>query len=404
MPGAGDALMTHSPHAPDRTSRAREQRATRAAFFIAGFGTSAWAPLVPYAKMRLAVDDGTLGLLLLCLGAGSIAAMPLSGALAMRFGCRRVISAAGLLVCAALPVLATAGSIQMLAAGLLLFGGGVGTVDVVVNIQAVLVERQAKRPLMSGFHGFYSVGGIAGAAGVSAVLASGGSPLAATSGVAAAIVATLLLFGHGLLRHGGDRQGPIFVPPRGVVLLIGSLCFICFLAEGSMLDWGALILTTVHGVNPAWSGLGYAVFSAMMTVGRLSGDRITRLLGGQRMLLAGGLVAASGMVLAVLAPSWPGVLAGFALVGLGAANIVPVLYSAVGRQQVMPMGAAVSAVTTIGYLGILAGPAGIGLIANVAGLSTAFLGVATLLLVIAACSDFALLKSKDGALPQTPPG
>ena len=380
--------MMPLPQPDDRTARTVEQRATRAAFFIAGFGTSAWAPLVPYAKDRLAVDDGTLGLLLLCLGAGSIAAMPLSGALAARFGCRGVISAAGLVICAALPVLASANAIAALAAGLLLFGAGVGTVDVVVNLQAVLVERQAGRALMSGFHAFYSIGGIAGAAGVSVVLASGFSPLAAGLVVAATIVAILLAFGPGLLRHGGERQGSAFAWPHGTVLLIGCLCFICFLAEGSMLDWGALILTTLHGVDPARSGLGYAVFSAAMTAGRLSGDRVTLALGGPRMLLSGGLAAACGMALAVLAPSSPGALAGFAMVGLGAANIVPVLYSAVGRQSAMSTGLAVAAITTIGYSGILAGPAAIGLVAHLAGLSTAFLGVAALLLVLAACSRY----------------
>lgn len=168
---------------------------------------AAWAPLVPYAKDRLAVDDGTLGLLLLCLGVGSIAAMPLSGALAARFGCRRVIWAASLVMCAALPLLATAGSVPLLAAALMLFGAGVGTVDVAMNVQAVIVERAAGRAVMSGFHGLFSVGGIAGAAGVGAVLWAGGSPLLATLCVAAVIVAALLVFGRALLPYGGDRDG-----------------------------------------------------------------------------------------------------------------------------------------------------------------------------------------------------
>lgn len=350
---------------------------------------AAWAPLVPYAKDRLAVGDGTLGLLLLCLGAGSIATMPLSGALAARFGCRRVIWAASLVICAALPLLAMAGSVPLLAAALLLFGAGVGTVDVAINIQAVVVERTAGRTVMSGFHGLFSVGGIAGAAGVSAVLWAGGSPLLATMCVAVAIPAALLLFGRGLLPYGGDRDGPAFALPRGAVLLIGGLCFICFLAEGAMLDWSALVLIALHGVDPARSGLGYAVFSVAMTAGRLSGDRIVRALGGRTVLLLGASCAAAGMALAVLAPSSLAALAGFALVGAGASNIVPVLYSALGRQRAMPPNLAVAAVTTLGYSGILAGPAGIGLVAHVASLPIAFLGVAALLLIIAACSSIA---------------
>ncbi len=375
-----------APHAIHPQPGAAEKRATRAAFFIAGFGMAAWAPLVPYAKERLAVGEGALGLLLLCLGAGSIATMPLAGALAARFGCRRVIWAASLVICAALPLLATAGSIPLLAAALMLFGVGVGTIDVVINIQAVIVERAGTAAVMSGFHGLFSVGGIAGAAGVGAVLWATGSPLAATACVVAAVVAVLLAFGGALLPYGGSKDGPAFAVPRGAVLLIGGLCFVCFLAEGSMLDWSALILTGLHGVDPARSGLGYAVFSVAMTAGRLSGDRIVQGLGGRRVLLFGGSCAAGGMALAVLAPSWSLALTGFALVGLGASNIVPVLYSALGRQRAMPENLAVAAVTTLGYSGILVGPAGIGFVAHAAGLPAAFLGVAALLLVVAACS------------------
>ncbi len=385
MPNLASGLPT--PVAAHPIPGVREEWSTRAAFFVAGFGMAAWAPLVPFAKDRLAVGEGALGLLLLCLGAGSIAVMPLSGALAARFGCRRVIWASSLVICAALPLLATAGSVPLLAAALLLFGAGVGTLDVVINIQAVIVERTAGRAVMSGFHGLFSVGGIAGAAGVSGLLWASGSPLFATLCVGVLVVATLFAFGRNLLPYGGDKAGPAFALPRGIVLLIGGLCFACFLAEGAMLDWSALVLVTLHGMDPVQSGLGYAVFSVAMTAGRLSGDRIVHALGGRKVLLYGGLCAAVGMAFAVLAPSWPAALAGFALVGAGASNIVPVLFSMTGRQRAMPVNLAVAAVTTLGYSGILAGPAGIGFVAHAAGLPTAFLGVAALLLVVAACSS-----------------
>ncbi len=371
-----------------------ERRSTRAAFFVAGLGMAAWAPLVPLAKDRLAVGDGALGLLLLCLGAGSIVAMPLAGVAAARFGCRRVIGAASLAICVALPLLAAASTVPALAAALLLFGAGVGTVDVAINIQAVIVERGAGRALMSGFHGLFSVGGIAGAAGVSAVLWAGGSPLLATACVAALIAAVLLAFGNGLLPRGAAAGGTALAVPRGAVLLIGCLCFICFLAEGAMLDWSALALTELHGPDPAGSGLGYAAFSVAMTAGRLFGDRVVRAVGGRAVLALGATCAACGMALAVLALSRPWALAGFALVGLGASNIVPVLYSALGRQRAVPAGAAVAAVTALGYSGILAGPAGIGLAAHAVGLPAALLGVAALLLVVAALAGAA---TRDGA-------
>ena len=366
------------------TPGSRERRSTRAAFFVAGVGMAAWAPLVPFAKARLMLPDSTLGLLLLCLGAGSMVTMPAAGALAARYGCRRVICVAGSLLCVALPLLATAPSLPLMAASVLLFGASVGTVDVVMNIQAVLVEQASGRAMMSGFHGLFSAGGIAGAAGVSLVLWLTGSPLLATLCVDALIVLMLVLFGPALLPTGGDRDGPPFAVPRGAVLLVAALCFISFLAEGAMLDWSALILTSLHGTDPAQAGLGFAVFSVMMTAGRFRGDRIVHALGGPRVLLWSGLAASAGLVAAVLAPSGWGALAGFGLVGLGASNIVPVLFSALGRQRAMPPNLAISAVTTVGYGGILLGPAAIGAVAQAAGLTVAILGVAGLLLGVAA--------------------
>ena len=362
---------------------APERLATRVAFFISGFGTAAWAPLVPFAKERLGTDDGTLGLLLLCLGAGSSIAMPLSGGLAARFGCRRVIWAGCLGISVSLPLLGFAPTGASLALALLLFGAGIGAADVAMNIQAVIVEKTGGRTMMSGFHGLYSVGGIAGAGGVSGLLWVGASPMAAGLGIGVAILGLMLAFGRHLLPYGREGDAPAFALPHGVVLFIGCLCFITFLTEGSMLDWSALFLTSLRGVDPAHSGLGYAAFALVMTLGRLTGDRVVHLFGGRTILIFGSLCAASGLILAVSVPSWIAAIVGFSMVGLGASNIVPVLYSTAGRQQVMAPNLAIAAITTFGYLGILAGPALIGFIARAASLSTAFVCVAALLIVVA---------------------
>ncbi|VTP65084.1 Inner membrane protein ybjJ [Serratia rubidaea] len=147
-----------------------EQIATRIAFFVSGLGMAAWAPLVPFAKLRLNLDDGSLGLLLLCIGAGSLLAMPLTGLLTGKLGCRRVILLAGLALCIDLPLLVLMDSTPGMGLALLLFGAAIGMIDVAMNIQAVIVERASGRAMMSGFHGFFSVGGIAGAGGVSLLL------------------------------------------------------------------------------------------------------------------------------------------------------------------------------------------------------------------------------------------
>ena len=373
------AINTHAPFVPGRL----EQMSTRIAFFIAGFGLAAWAPLVPYAKARAGLDEATLGLLLLCLGAGSILAMPISGLLATRFGCRRVLVVGTILICLSLPLLATASTLPLLIATLFMFGAGLGAVDSTVNLQAVIVERASGRHMMSGFHGLFSVGGIAGAAGVSALLALGLSPLWAIAAVVVLILAALAKAAPHLLPYGSESSGPAFAVPHGVVLFIGVLCFIVFLAEGAMLDWSAVFLTTEKSLGEAYAGLGYAAFALTMTVGRLMGDTIVRRLGARRVIILGGLFAALGMALATLAPNWELSLLGYALVGVGCSNIVPVLYTAVGKQTVMPESIAVPAITTLGYAGILAGPAAIGFIAHASSLSMAFLLITALLLGVA---------------------
>ncbi|MBU6959227.1 MFS transporter [Pseudomonas sp. CVAP len=373
------AINTQTPLIPGRL----EQMSTRIAFFIAGFGVAAWAPLVPYAKARAGLDDGTLGLLLLCLGVGSILAMPMAGMLASRFGCRRVLSGGTLLICLALPLLATVSSIPLLIAALFLFGAGLGTVDSTVNLQAVIVERASGKTMMSGFHGLFSLGGIVGAAGVSALLGLGISPLGATLVVIVFLLVSLLKAAPHLLPYGSESSGPAFAIPHGVVLFIGSLCFIVFLAEGAVLDWSAVFLTSERELDTAYAGLGYAAFALTMTVGRLMGDAIVHQLGATRVIVFGGLTAAAGLLLATLAPAWEAALIGYALVGVGCSNIVPVLYTAVGKQNVMPENIAVPAITTLGYAGILAGPAVIGFIAHGSSLSFAFGLIAVLLLAVA---------------------
>ena len=360
-----------------------EQRSTRIVFFIAGFGMAAWAPLVPFAKARAGIGDGALGLLLLCLGVGSLVTMSLAGALAARFGCRRVVIASTVPLCLVLPLLATVSSPALLAVALLVFGASLGAIDVTMNIQAIIVERASGRSMMSGFHGLFSIGGIAGAACVAALLGAGASPLAATLCVVGGIIVALAMAASHLLPHGSEREGPAFALPHGVVLFIGALCFIAFLAEGAMLDWSAVFLTSVRGVETAYAGLGYAVFSLTMSIGRLTGDRIVQRFGGTGVIAFGGICASAGFAFATLVPWWQMTLLGYALIGVGCSNIVPVLYTSVGRQTVMPEYVAVPAITTLGYLGILAGPAAIGFVAHAASLSAAFLILAILLLGVA---------------------
>lgn len=345
--------------------------AARAVFFICGLLTASWAPLVPYAKSRLLLDDTSLGLLLLFIGGGSLATMPIAAALAARWGCRRVIIAATVITCITLPFLACVPSKWMLAIGLLLFGAALGVLDVTQNIHALEVQRQYSKPMLSGLHALFSIGGFAGAAGVSLLLSYGVTPLQAT--IAPVILSILLLIakGHKLLKGEIAPGGRFFVLPYGSVLLISLLTFILFLAEGAMLDWSAVFLA-MRGMAKSSAGYGFSVFAITMTIGRLLGDRLIARFGTSMILKTGCLCASLGFGIAVLLPfAWAG-LVGFALIGIGASNIVPILFSAVGNQKIMPVHLAIAAVSFFGYSGILTGPALIGFIAGFSSLTWAF--------------------------------
>jgi MFS family permease len=360
-----------------------ERVATRVAFLASGIAMAAWAPLVPLAKARTGVDEATLGLILLCLGAGSLVAMPLAGLWSARFGTRRVLLVAAVLTCAALPLLATVVAPVALAASVFVFGAGLGAWDVAMNLQAVEVERAAGRAMMSGFHAMFSVGGIVGASGVSLLLATGVDDGLALTLIAATLAIAVFASARGLLSTGSaDRKTP-FAIPHGIVLAIGLLAAFAYLSEGAMLDWSALFLSTVRDVPVVHAGYGYVAFSIAMTAGRFGGDRIVQRLGSRATLVASALVAALGLAAVALVPLAAVDIAAFALVGIGSANIVPILFTSAGRQTAMPAHLAVPAMSTMAYAGLLAGPAAIGFIAHATSLVVAFALLAVLLVLVA---------------------
>ena len=346
--------------------------ATRLAFLVAGFGLSCWAPLVPFARDRLSVDEQTLGILLLCLGVGSLIAMLFAGMLSASFGTRPVILVSGAAFAFLLPALVISSTPIVMGVSLLLFGASLGSLEVAMNIHAVEVEREAGRPLMSGFHALFSVGGFAGAAFMTALLSLGVGTLATVLIGAAMMLAAILAAWPRLLRSKATEGTPHFALPRGVVLIIAVLAAVMFLAEGALLDWSALLITDGNLVDKEHGGTGYMMFAIAMTVGRLTGDAIVARIGDRATLVWGGVVAIAGFLLLLAAPFAALALAGFVLIGLGAANIVPVLFRRAGTQDVMPAALAVAVVSIAGYAGIMLGPAVIGFVARQVGLAMAF--------------------------------
>lgn len=357
--------------------------ASRVGFFIAGLCLAVWAPLVPYVRLSIPMSDATFGLMLLCIGVGSLTCMPLSALLTNHFSIRSCLFMVTLLLLAALLTLATASSLWLLGAALFTFGGSMGVLDVILNIQGLSVENRANRSMMSNFHGMFSLGTIAGSLLMITLLTLGLSPMFSTLTLLSTVFLLSVFAVRGYLNERTLSSKDAFIWPNGWILLVGLMCFIVYLAEGVILDWSALYLIENKHIATAQAGLGYACFSAMVATGRFIGDGLVQLLGRVRVIVGGGLLAAAGVTLSILSTHWGLGLVGFALCGLGCANVSPVLISSLNKQTHMPTHLAITAATTIGFAGVLAGPAMMGAVAHYSSLSAAFAVLAGLLLVVA---------------------
>ncbi|EBD1360689.1 MFS transporter [Salmonella enterica] len=346
---------------------------TRIAFFVAGFSLSCWAPLVPYAQQRINADSAMLGTILLCLGLGAVIGMPTAGSLAGKVESKKIILAGACGLFIALPLLAMVSTPVALGLTLLLFGASIGATDVAANIHGTEVQNAAGTPLMSGFHGFYSIGGLAGASVVTLLIASGLDIRIAAAAAALIVLISISLAVNGFLSTHSSEDHPLFVVPKGKVIGIGVLAMIIFLAEGAMLDWSAIFLIQMKNVVVGVAGTGYVVFAIAMALSRFIGDRVVTIMGEKAMLLSGVILTSVGIFLTTVFNSFEWVLAAMALAGFAAGNVVPVLFSLASRQKSMPAAMAISAASILGYLGVLMGPALIGYAAHYIGLIAAFI-------------------------------
>ncbi len=392
----------------DIITEKRMIRSNRAAFLAAGFGIAAWAPMIPYVQERFALNQQELGVLLLCIGIGSLVAMPLAGFAASKLGCRALIYCATVLVALGLCAIPLIDQLYVLAAVLIAFGMSAVILDVVSNINAARVEIISGRGIMSGLHGLYSIGGFLGSLGVTALLTLGLSLPAA--GLTAAVLLLLIvcsscrfLLDRSSGLTGSEKQqqeqqsGGRARVLHPLVILVGILCFIMFMTEGSMLDWSGIFLRTERGVPVEQAGIGYAAFAIAMTIFRLTGDKIVATLGRRRVIVTGTGFIALGYLLAVMVPHPYTALMGFFLIGVGASNVVPQLISYTVTIENVSINAAVTVVNAIGFTGILCGPAVIGFLAHqLGGLHNVFLLQASAVILTGAICFVLLRGRKSG--------
>ena len=349
-------------------------------FFIHGAVFSTWIARIPAVQGALGLSTGRLGFALLGVAVGSIISMPVAGWLISRYGSKPVTAISSLWFCLALALPSLANSATALGLSLAILGLAAGAMDVSMNAQGVIVERAAQRPLMSGFHAAFSIGGMTGAA-VGGAIAKAGIDVRSHFLFAAlfyfSIVAMVIRW---LLPASADTaSGHHGFRLTLVVLGLGAICFCFFLSEGAVADWSALYLMRGLHAGPAQAAAGYALFSAAMALGRLVGDTLRARFGPVFLVRNGSLLAACGLAIALLFARTPWALAGFTIVGFGCSIIVPITFAAAGNRT-ESAGGALATVVAAGYFGLFVGPPLIGMVAEAITLRWALLIVVGLCL------------------------
>lgn len=362
--------------------------ATSTVFFANGAVIATWVVRLPGVQQHLGLSPALVGTALLGLAVGSLIAMPQTGALAARYGTRRVTITAGLMMMLALLLPFLALNLYTLFAALMVLGGCNGVMDVAMNAQGVAVERSLGQPVMSSFHAAYSLGNLVGAGLGSLLLgaALGGLPHALI--VTLSMGAALLLAGSRLLpKHAdeppkttetADTARPTSTP-NSLIWLLGALCFMGMLGEGALGDWSGLYSRDVLGATGASIGAGYTGFTLAMTLARAFGDGWRSRYGDGRVVTVGALLSGLGLGLSLLSSTYTLAFVGFLAFGLGVANVVPVLYSAAGSALA---GRGIARVATLGYAGFLVGPPLIGFVSQTTSLSGGMAVIALSLLLV----------------------
>ncbi|MEF2071234.1 MFS transporter [Consotaella aegiceratis] len=386
-----------------------ERVAVSSAFLANGFYVGSWAPQIPLLADRLDISNAVLGLVVLVFGLGAVGTMPIVGALIARLGSRRIMIGTGVLLAIALPILAWAPTLAWAFPAGLFAGGMTGSMDVAMNANAVALERRLPFAIMSSCHGFWSLGGLLGAAvgGIGiATLGGEGHALA----VGALILATIVLLVPRALEdrretpkpatdeephHETEAANAPLSLSRSLLMVvaIGIFALCAMIPEGAVLDWGAIYLRDDLGAGVAISGFGFAAFSLTMAAFRFAGDGLRDRFGAVRTTQLSALAAALGLCTAALSGSVVAACFGFAVMGIGIANMVPIAFSAAGNVPGLRPGIGLSIVSTLGYSGILLAPSAIGFMAERVGFPPIFLTLSILLL--AAFASARLLKIAD---------
>ncbi len=369
------------------TTAAISPRANRAAvaafFFIVGLSFASWASRIPDIKSKLHLNDAALGGLLFALPVGSMVSLPFAGWLVTKYGSKRMVTIAAICYPLILLTIGLANSVWQLVPIVFAFGMFGNLCNISINTQAVGVEALYGRSIMATFHGLWSLAGFCGAAIGTFMISKNIAPfwhfLIISTGL---IMIVLLSQRFALAKDASHPDQPLFAKPDKMLLMLGLIAFSCMVCEGTMFDWSGVYFQKVVAVPTKLTTVGYVAFMAAMAGGRFVGDRIVTRFGKQKVLQGSGIIIATGLLVAVIFPHLITATIGFLFVGIGVSSVVPLVYSAAGKSKKLSPGVALTAVTSIGFLGFLLGPPIVGFIAQAFSLRWSF----TLIAVLGFCT------------------
>jgi fucose permease len=356
-----------------------------ALFFIAGMMYASWGVHVPTVRDRFHLNPALLSVALLAVAGGSITAMATNASWIARVGTRRACLAGGLTMAVCAVLILVVPTYWLLLIVLALFGAGMATLDVAMNAEASAVEQTLGRPIMSALHGMFSVGGMVGAAVGGALLSRGMAPEMHLVLVAALSALVLLVACPAVLPHVPHADHPDSATPRAnrwrspALWALGVTALVALIAEGAMYDWATVYMRDVVLATPALASAAYAAFSGGMAAARFGGDAVRARFGAPQLVMASASLACAGMIGALLLPYPFAALTGFTLMGLGLANMMPVLFAAAARVEGIHAAEGLAHVAGLAYFGLLLGPVIIGGVAQVTSLPIG-------LSVVAVCS------------------
>lgn len=411
-------------------------RSTRSAFWIPGFSVASWGPFIPFVKTNLNLTEDHLGYILMCAAVGACATLLFANAVISRFGCRTMVRVCGVFLSFCLVGVTIVDNVYVLGLILFVFGMTNEGIAIAANVNAATVEKYLDKSLMSGFHGVYSLANAVGVFIVASMLSANLDFINNNLLLTAACMSWTVLMYCSLIssrnlitdlhateeylnqlqaqrnaenlaknpllkaqqepqQHHEKNVSILSAFSHPMLLLLGFMCLVMFVTEGSMLDWTGVFLNQYRGVDLSEAGYGFAAFAIMMTICRLTGDRMVTLLGRRRVMTLGAVLVTAGLCLAVSVPHQVVSIAGFALVGMGASNIVPQSVSYAATVKSVPLHQSVFIVNALGYIGGLFGPALIGFLAHRIGLDITFvvLSCGTTLVAI-----LAFLKIRSGTI------